>query len=136
MDKPDSPDAAHDADFLRAMEATVRAALDAAPPARAGMEASGDGRMAFDLTAWRMPDAHGPQPCLVTASFGAVHSGSRARSVGRALRASYGFAPNHVLMERTAHVAFGPETAHHALARRAQAQPHATKTVDTTTPTT
>lgn len=134
MDTNASPHAAHDADFLRAMEATVRAALDAAPPARAGMEVDGDGRMAFGLTAWRMPDAHGPQPCLVIATFGATHGGSRARSVVRALRAIYGFAPNHILMERTAHVAVGPETAHHALARRAQAQLDAT--ADTTTPTT
>lgn len=136
MDTPASPHTDHDTGFLRTMEATVRAALDAAPPARVGMEADGDGRMAFGLTAWRMPDAHGPQPCLVIATFGAIHGGTRARSVVRALRAIYGFAPNHILMERTAHVAFGTETAHHALARRAQAQPQPHATAGTDTPTT
>jgi hypothetical protein len=112
------PCAASDARFLLELEGFVRTTIDAAPPTRTGLDRQGDGRAPFSLESWRMPGNTGPTPCLVTASFGAVHGGVRDQHVQAHLRAACASRPMHVHMCLSARAWFGPESAHRALQRR------------------
>jgi hypothetical protein len=116
-DTTDHPFADQDARFLLDLERIVRAAIDVAPKACAGLDQDGDGRAPFSLEAWRMPGNASARPCLVTASFGAVHGGKRDAYVQGVLRTVCASRPMHIHMSLSARAWFAQESGHQALAR-------------------